>query len=307
MLRRCVLPLALVFAALAATTAHAQVTDEPHDEPKPSDVRVAIVVELTVNVAPERAVQLSAALADALHRELEVDAVGGADVARRLPEGGVPEECLAKKECVDDLARRLDANELLFLAMVQVGADIQIDSSWVSVTTGEVTSRPRVEILADARAGEVFSAAATRLLPHAKKRPLAVVVQPGESKPTRERDMPLTGWIAGGVGVAALGGGIALGLSARSSFHHCDVPNDEVPLDCRGDDARDKIGKRALYADVLTGVGVIGLGTAIFLYLRSEHEVAAVEKKPQVMPAPATAWSVTPVRGGAFAELRVGF
>src|SRR5687768_14706409 len=144
MLRRCVLSLCLAAAAVGVAHAQAQPVTL---EPRPSDVRVAIVVELTVNVAPDRAEQLSAALADALHRELEVDAVGGADVARRLPDGGVPEECLAKKECIADLAHRLDATELLFLAMVQVGADIQIDASWASVTTGEVVSRPRVELL----------------------------------------------------------------------------------------------------------------------------------------------------------------
>lgn len=270
-----------------------------------SDVRIAIVIELTVNVAPERAEQLSAALADALHRELEVDAVGGADVARRLPEGGVPEECVARKECVEDLARRLDANELLFLAMVQVGADIQIDSSWVSVTTGEVTSRPRVELLADARAGEVFSAAATRLLPHARKRPLAVVVTPGEQKPPgRERFMSTGAWVAAGVGVAGLAGGATFGLMARGQFSRCDTedPDRECPQS-----ERDEIATKALYADVLMGVAIVGLGTATFLYLSSERERVATEKKPVATPAPKTAWSVTPVRGGAFAELRVGF
>lgn len=295
MTRRWVLP--LILAAASAGTAHAQTPPEH----KPPDVRVAIVVELTVNVTPERAEQLSAALADALHRELEVDAVGGGDVARRLPEGGVPEECLAKKECVDDLARRLDATELLFLAMVQVGADIQIDSSWVSVATGEVISRPRVELFADARAGEVFSSAATRLLPHARKRPLAVVVQPGDPRPTGpQRHITVGSTIAASLGVAAMGGGVALGLSARSSFQRCD--HEPPPIDC-DDDERDSIGKRALYADVLAGVGVIGLGTAVFLYIRSDRgEPVAKEKGSK-----ASAWSVTPTRGGAFAELRVGF
>lgn len=301
MKRRWVLP--FVLTAAAAGTAHAQAPAKPVVvDSKPADVRVAIVIELTVNVMPERAEQLSAALADALHRELEVDAVGGGDVSRRLPEGGVPEECLARKPCIDDLAARLDATELLFLAMVQVGADIQIDSSWASVATGEVVSRPRIELLADARAGEVFSGAATRLLPHARKRPLAVVVTPGEQKPRGpQRHVTLGSGIVAGVGLAAVGGGVAIGLSARSSFQRCDVDMDPPP-DC-DDDYRKSISRRTLYADVLTGVGVIGLGTAVYLYIRSDRgEPVAKETGTK-----ATAWSVTPTRGGAFAELRVGF
>lgn len=300
MRRRWLLPFALV--ASAAGLAHAQGTPVTTVETRPADVRVGIVIELTVNVAPERAEQLSAALADALHRELEVDAIGGADVTRRVPEGGVPEECLASRDCVADLARRLDATELLFLAMVQVGVDIQIDASWVSVATGEVISRPRVELLADARAGEIFSAAATRLLPHARKRPLAVVVTPGEPRPAGpDRRMTTGAWIAAGTGAAALAGGVALGLSARSSFQRCNV--DDPPPDC-DDDERDSIGRKALFADLLVGAGVIGLGTAVFLYVRSDRGEVAREKATDVK---ATAWSVTPIRGGAFAELRVGF
>ncbi|MBZ0232103.1 MAG: hypothetical protein K8M05_07090 [Deltaproteobacteria bacterium] len=300
MRRRWLLPFALV--ATAAGLAHAQGTPVTTVETRPADVRVGIVIELTVNVAPERAEQLSAALADALHRELEVDAIGGADVTRRVPEGGVPEECLASRDCVADLARRLDATELLFLAMVQVGADIQIDASWVSVATGEVISRPRVELLADARAGEIFSAAATRLLPHARKRPLAVVVTPGEPRPAGpDRHMTAASWIAAGAGAAAIAGGVALGLSARSSFQRCNV--DDPPSDC-DDDERDSIGQKALFADLLVGAGVVGLGAAVFLYVRSDRGEVAREKATDVK---ATAWSVTPIRGGAFAELRVGF
>ena len=73
----------------------------------PEDIRVGVVVELTVNVTAERSEALSAALADALHRELEVDAVGGGDVSRRLPERGVPDECVATPGGDAELARRL--------------------------------------------------------------------------------------------------------------------------------------------------------------------------------------------------------
>jgi hypothetical protein len=284
----------LVTIALAAGVAAAQ---EPAVEA--SDVRVGVVVELTVNVSPDRAEALGAALADALHRELEVDAIGGGDVTRRLPENGVPEECIATKGCVADLAGRLDVNELLFLAVVQVGADIHIDSSWVNVATGEVLSRPRVELLADARAGEVFSAAATRLLPHARKRPLAAVVMP-PGKPTGpDRHFTAGVWIAGGLGLAAAGGATLFGLQARSKYNECE----QLECDQAG---KDDVGRTALYADIMIGAAIAGTATAVVLYLRSDRN-RNERAKVTTPPEPATAFSVAPLRGGAFAELRVGF
>jgi hypothetical protein len=263
----------------------------------PEDIRVAVVVELTVNVTAERSEALGAALADALHRELEVDAVGGGDVSRRLPERGVPDECVATPGCVADLAKRLDVEEILFLAVVQVGPDIHIDSSWVNVATGEVLSRPRVELLADARAGEVFSAAATRLLPHARKRPLATVIVPGG--PTGpQRKFTRGVWIATGVALAATGGAIPLGLSARARYRTC-----ESQMCTQGD--RDEIGRRALYADLLIGTAVAATATAVVLYLRSAPDEEAKEKPAASGAKPAI--SVAPTPGGAFAELRVDF
>jgi hypothetical protein len=282
------LPILLTTAVVAA---------QPDAPAGSGNVRVGVVVELTVNVTAERSEALGAALADALHRELEVDAVGGGDVSRRLPERGVPDECVATPGCVADLARRLDVDEILFLAVVQVGPDIHIDSSWVSVATGEVLSRPRVELLADARAGEVFSAAATRLLPHARKRPLATVIVPmGPTGPQRSFTKGV--WIAGGVALAAGGGATMLGLSARARYRTC-----ERETDCtRGD--RDEIGRRALYADILIGTAVAATATAVVLYMRSAPEERATVTSP---PGPTTAVTVSPTRGGAFAELRVGF
>jgi hypothetical protein len=103
--------------------------------------------------------------------------------------------------------------------------------------------------------------------------------------------------IAGGVGTAFLAGGVALGLSTRAEYNRCDEP------DACDQGERDAIGTRALYSDLLLGAAAVGLGTAVFLYIRSDRgEPVANETGTK-----ATAWSVTPTRGGAFAELRVGF
>lgn len=286
----CFAPWLAPWLALAATATLAAA------QPAATEPRVGVVVELTVNVTPERTDALGGALADALRRELEVEAIGGGDVTRRLPDGGVPDECVATPACIADLARRLDATELLFLAVVQVGDDIQIDSSWVDVAGGEIVARPRIELHADARAGEVFSAAATRLLPHAHKRPLATVFVAPEPTPAGPTRHLTTGtWIAAGVATAALAGGTGLGLSARSSYHRCE--RDECSAA-----TKDAIGARARYADLLFGAALAGTATAVVLYLRSARAPEAA-----ATAAAATAWTVTPTRGGAVAEVRVGF
>lgn len=288
-------PIAVVAALLTATPATASAQPAAPAPPPAPAVRLGVLLELTVNVSDERATQLAAALADALHRELEVDAVGGADVARQLPDGGVPDECVAQPACIADLGARLDATELLFIAVVQVGPDIHVDASWADVRTGEVLARPRVELAADARAGEVFAAAATRLLPHARKRPLAVVVEPGKPGPAGPRRHLTRGtWIAGGVAAAALAGGVGLGLSARATFRRCE----RDPEDC-DPDTRDGLGHRALAADLLLGGALAGAATAVVLYLRSDRDADAAGDR--------AAWSVTPTRGGAIAGWRVGF
>lgn len=253
-------------------------------------IRVAVVNDLIANVKPDRAAELSGALADALERELVVDAIGGGDVARRLPPEGVPDDCLAIPGCVGELAHRLDATQLLFLAVVQVGTTVQIDATWVDAATGESLSRPRIELPADARAGEVFASAAPRLLPQATKR-ASVIVVPPPSTPQARRHMTPTTWALGGTAIAALGVGIGLGLSTRATYQRCDRNGDACDAD-----TRDSLRTRALVADIAGGVGIVAGGAALVMYLRSTR----------VIPAPVQAW-ITPQPSGATADVRVEF
>src|SRR5262249_39175227 len=160
-----------------------------------------------------------------------------------------------------DIAQRLDVPQLLVLAVVQVGDDIQIDSSWVEVASHEVLARPRVVLPADASAGEVFGAAATRLLPRAHKRPLPVMaaIATGPS-----RRMTRDAWIAAGAGAAALAGSIGFGLSTRANYDRCDQGHPAC-----SDDEKSTIRVRAAIADSLLGGALIGGAVATFLYLRS--------------------------------------
>ena len=267
----------MVAAALIASAAVA------HAQPRQ---RVAVVVDLTANVSAPRATELGAAMAAALERELVIDATGGADVLRRLPPDGVPDDCLATPACLADLGRRLDATELLFLSLIQVGATVQVETTWIHPATGEVRARPRIDIDADARAGEVFAAAAQRLLPDAEHRvvPLAVVAAP----PGPRRHMTRTSWAVAGVSLAALGGGVGLGLSARATYQRCE----RSPDACDGD-TRDGLATRALAADALSVAALIGGAVTTYLYVRSA--------RPPVQAA------ITPVPAGAMADVRFEF
>ena len=66
------------------------------DAPAPAaKVRVAIVPSIAVNLDVSRVDALSQDLAEALAGELEVEAVGGLEVRRRLPAEGLPTDCVA--------------------------------------------------------------------------------------------------------------------------------------------------------------------------------------------------------------------
>lgn len=270
---------ALVAAALVASVGLAQAQAPPRQ-------RVAVIVDLTANVSAARATELGAAMAAALERELVVDATGGADVLRRLPPDGVPDDCLAAPTCLTDLGARLDASELLFLSLIQVGATVQVETTWVQPATGDVRARPRIDIDADARAGEVFAAAAQRLLPDAEHRvvPLAIVTAPRGPR----RHMTRTTWIVAGVSLAALGGGVGLGLSARATYQRCE----RSPDACDGD-TRDGLTTRARAADAISVAALLGGAVATYLYVRSAR-------------APVQA-VITPVPAGAMADVRVEF
>lgn len=287
--------LPVLLLILAAAPAAAQPTPTvAQPTPTVARPRVAVIVDLTANVSSERATELGRALADALERVLDVDTLGGGDVERRLPAGGVPDGCVAEPACIGDLGARLDASQLLLLAIVEIGGTTRIDSTWVAVATGEAVTRPRIELAADARAGEVFESAAPRLLPDAPHRPLA----DGGGGPTApagpRRHLTTATWVVGGAAVAAVAGGVGFGLSARAAYGRCD----REPDSCGGA-TRDGIATRALVADVLIAGAVIGATTAAILYLRSAHRREA--------PPPTQAWLVTPTRHGALAELRVRF
>ena len=79
----------------------------------PADrIKVAVVPGIAVNLDAARVDALSQDLANALQSELDVDAIGGVEVRRKLPEAGLAPDCVANQTCISDVARRLEATQL---------------------------------------------------------------------------------------------------------------------------------------------------------------------------------------------------
>jgi hypothetical protein len=284
-------PATLITGVIAAVVAAFVVPAAPARAQAPERApRVGVVIELAVDVEPARADSIGAALADGLNRELKVDAFGGEEVSRRLPPEGLPDECLAQSACVKDVAGRVDADQLIFLVVVQLGADVQVDASWVDVASGAVSARPRVILKADANAVTVFADAAERYLPEAKPRKTETIIIPGGGGGPGGPDHHMTtaSWITGGVAVAALGGATVLGLTVRSRFDKCQrfADNDDDLDDCTPSEL-DAIESRALISDLTLGVGIAAVLTTAILYWRSDGD------------GEGTAVGVAPTAGGA--------
>lgn len=262
-------------ALVAAAIAVAALATRADAAPTP---RVAILVGETLGVDVPEADALGAALATRLGEKLVVEAIGGADVARRLPPAGLPDECLSTPACLADLGTRLGADHLLVLAIVKAGDGVQIDANLIDLATGASTPRPRLQVADLAAADAAFAEAATRYLPDAAERTAIVIGGSGE----RHRPIAPAVWAAGGVGAAALIGSSILGLTLKAKYDQCNDTGH--PCD---DATKDAIRTRALVADVTLGVGVAAAAVAIVLYVRTPTETRGV--------APA----VAPVSGGA--------
>ena len=255
-------------ALVIAATARGAIA-EPH--------RVGVIPSVEVNVDSRRAEALTGTLADALRDKLIIDSIGGADVMRRLPDAGLPDDCVAQPACIAQIGARLEVDQLLFLVIVQVGHTIQIDSTWADVATGKTVARPMIKLDDDARAAKVFGDAAIKLLPDAPLRPTSktVVIREGGGPQTTPREMTTFTWTTGGVAVGAIGGALVLGALTRNAYNDC-----KDPLHACSDDQISSIHTRAIVAD---SIGVLGVAAAIatgVLYWRSGGEVISVAPAP---------------------------
>ncbi|GAB4541301.1 MAG: hypothetical protein Tsb0020_54240 [Haliangiales bacterium] len=259
----------------ASAPAHAQQTGPQ---------RIGIAVSAEVNVTPEDADQMAAALGEALETRLGVVATAGPEARRRMPLDGLPESCAGDAACRADLANRLNADELLFLVIVRVGAQVQLDVTWAEVGGDRLASRPAITIEDGDNLSSVFADAAGSLLPHIEaqvdRRAAEASVpppQPRAQPQTPPSVTPSAGggaaeaggassatWIAAGVAGAALIGGAGVGYLAMSGYSDCE------PRGSCDDSELDSVGRNALIADALFVTAGIAAAVAVVLYLTSD-------------------------------------
>jgi hypothetical protein len=234
----------------------------------PPQLRVAVVPGVAVNIDAARVDALSLDLATALATELEVEAIGGLEVRRRLPADGLPPDCVATPACTIDVARRLDVQQLLFVVMVDAGGAVQIDSTWVEPTTGKSISRPAIDIANNAEAKSRFASSATSLLPDAPVRPKPKNTGiDGETFRKIPRHFTVPSYITAGVAVVGLGIGIGFGIKAKGLYEDCD----EQMAVCT-DSQKDKIRNNALIADLGYIAALGGVVATAILYATSGSE-----------------------------------
>ena len=234
--------------------------------------RIGVIVSTTVGVEDGDSSRLSDDLAAALGGALPVDTISGAEVKRRMPPEGIPAECVGDAACRNDLGRRLDADELLLLAIVKVGDRINIDATWADVASGRSASRPRLTLSPGDDARSRFAEIAPRYLPHIRKEkePEArIIMVPAEAVERDDgRRITLPVIIAGGTAAAAGVTGAIFALAARSRFDELDSSGCRETRTC--DQGLVDSGKnRALAADLFFAGAVAAGATAAVLYYLS--------------------------------------
>lgn len=243
-------------------------------------VKVAIVPGMAINLEVTRVDALAQDLADALRTELDVDTIAGVEVRRRLPDAGLPPDCLVNQACITDVARRLEAQQLLFVVMVDTGTGgaIQIDSTWVDVASRKSAPRPALQVPSSGDTRSRFAAAATQLLPDA---PVRAAPSNGLGRMTEPvgRHLALPSYLTAGATAVGLGVGITLGLRARTKYSDCE------DLAATGtmcsQDRRDSIRRTALIADIGWVVAIGGTVATALLYATSgEPSRIIVEPAP---------------------------
>lgn len=246
--------------------------------------RVAIVSAVTVNVTENEGLRVAKQLGVALTEKLVVDVIAGADANRRLPDGEVPEGCMASPDCIKGVARRLDADQVLFLAIVRLGDKFQIDPTWSDATAARTVSREAISIDSGAPWADAFADAAPRLLPDAERRAAFRPQQPPQPEPRPRPSIHLPSrapkrsgrtitrgvWIAGGASAAALVGALSFSIAAQRTNSELEAGNcDSQPCDPA---LVDRLERRTFTADLFWGATAAAGITAGVLYFLSDRD-----------------------------------
>jgi hypothetical protein len=223
--------------------------------------KIAVVPGIVVNLDPARVDALTQELAEALHAELEIEAIGGVEVRRRLPPAGLPVDCVASEPCIADVARRLEAEQLLFVVMI------------------DTASRPAIDIAVIADARSRFAAVAPQLLPDAPVRRKPSGGNLGRMSDPMPRHFALPSYLTTGATVVGLGVGLSLGLDARTRYDDCSAQAHDGTACSQS--RKDAIRRIALIADAGWVLAIGGtLATAILYATSGEASHVIVEPVP---------------------------
>lgn len=259
-----------------------------------------------VGIVPHPVVNVEQAERDEIARELGVALSRHYDVslAKSAPPPGLPDDCVGQPACVQNVGQKMGADQLLFVVMVRVGSRLQIDPTWVDVSTGRTDTRdpilveaggsPREAVLRDAAPGLIPRGSAQTV---AEATPAKPAVKPsGRPAPDTWRDSPGRGagsvppseegreigagvWIATGISAVTLVTGLALVMGGRADYNlsleaRCDVN----PARCAN--LLSGYNTRSLVSSVLFAVSAAAGATALVLYAGEEDEPSLA-----VMPA----------------------
>ena len=228
-------------------------------------IRIAIIPSVAVNLDIAEVDLLTQALAEALVDELDIEAAGGLEVRRQLPVDGLPADCLTTPSCVDALATRLHATQLLFVVMIGTGHSIEVDSTWIEVVSGNTATRTPVDIASVADAKTRFTAVAKQLLPQAHVRSKSSTTPrklDGRMSVVIPRHFTTPAKITGAIAVVGLGLGIALGIRTLGRYRDCEATGCDQS-------EHDSIRNTGLVADVGFVLAAGGAIATAVLYARS--------------------------------------
>ena len=257
------------------------------DEPvtgMPESIRVGIIVVAAINLPEADAVAYAEQLGEVLEVALTVDAIAGSEASGKL-RSPVTETCVSNRSCIDEVGSQLDVRSILFLTIVRIGTQIQINVVSARTQSGATEPREPIEFAEDSDSTAAFKQAASKLVPEARPRPEPKVgPEPPDGNgngngqdpttPTggRGRHMTVASWVAGGVGAAALVTGLGFGVAAlRLHGKLDDQCNGKICTDAQAD----RIADRKKYintADVFLGVAAAAGLTAGLLYAFSGQD-----------------------------------
>jgi hypothetical protein len=249
--------------------------------------KVGIAVAVKVNVSDIEARILSDSLGGALREKFDVEVVAGEDADRKLPEGGLPETCIAETECLRTTAESLGVDTLLVLVAVRVGDSVQVDATLFDAATGNSNTRPSVRMTDRERQWrEAFLNSADDILPGAPRRVTTGNTggnigdnggaNNGGGTVTAEAGFIATrrtaGWVFGGLTVASA---TVLAVAGFRALDRCDSGG--IFSSCTSE----TVANLALGATVISG------GLFIYYFFVTEKEPSSnVERSIGLQPGP---------------------